>query len=69
MNKPIFLSLLLAVPVAVYAETQDCTAIGNQNVSCNKAKAKRYWKKAIKLYKTIGSSNEKVVQGWLDNLK
>jgi hypothetical protein len=37
MNKPIFLSLLLVVPIMVYAEKQNCTVKGNQNVSCNKA--------------------------------
>jgi len=35
----------------------------------NKAEAKRYYQKSIELYKTIGSPNEKLVQGWLDNLR
>ena len=35
----------------------------------NKTEAKRYWQQAIDLYHYLGSPNEKVVQGWLDNLK
>jgi hypothetical protein len=37
MNNPIFLSFLLAMPIMVYAEKQNCTVIGNQNVCENKA--------------------------------
>jgi len=35
----------------------------------SQAKAHRYWRKAIDLYHYLGSPNEKLVQGWLDNLK